>query len=54
MTKRIKASELPNFNPSRYIDSEEAVAAYLADIVSAHDPALLAAALADIEAIPVK
>ncbi len=48
MTKRIKAADLPDFDAARYLDSEEAIAAYLTDILAAHDPALLAAALGDI------
>lgn len=47
-TKRIKVSELPNFDAAQYLDSEEAIAAYLTDILTANDPALLAAALGDI------
>lgn len=48
MTKRIKAANLPDFDAARYLDSEEAIAAYLTDILEANDPALLAAALGDI------
>jgi probable addiction module antidote protein len=48
MTKRIKAGDLPDFDAARYLDSDEAVAAYLTDILAANDPALLAAALGDI------
>ncbi|MCC6658562.1 MAG: putative addiction module antidote protein [Rhodocyclaceae bacterium] len=48
MAKRIKAVELPDFDAARYLDSEEAIAAYLTDILEANDPALLAAALGDI------
>jgi len=48
MTKRIKAADLPDFDAARYLDSEEAIAAYLTDILEANDPALLAAALGDI------
>lgn len=48
MVKRIKAVELPDFDAARYLDSEEAIAAYLTDILEANDPALLAAALGDI------
>lgn len=48
MTKRIKANDLPDFDAARYLDSEEAIAAYLTDILAANDPALLAAALGDI------
>lgn len=48
MTKRIQIASLPNFDAASYLDSEEAIAAYLTDILSANDPALLAAALGDI------
>ena len=48
MAKRTKVSELQEFDAAPYLDSEEAVAAYLTDILEANDPALLAAALGDI------
>ena len=48
MTKRLKVSDLPNFDAAPYLDTDEAVAAYLTDILEASDPALLAAALGDI------
>lgn len=48
MTKRIKAADLPDFDAARYLDSDEAIAAFLTDILAANDPALLAAALGDI------
>jgi len=48
MTKRIKVSELPEFDAAPFLDSEEAIAAYLTDILEADDSALLAAALGDI------
>ncbi|MEO8359888.1 MAG: addiction module antidote protein [Vicinamibacteria bacterium] len=48
MTKRIKADTLPEFDSSRYLDNEKAIAAYLTDILEANDPALLASALGDI------
>lgn len=48
MTKRIKVDELPEFDASQFLDGDEAVAAYLNDILEANDPALLAAALGDI------
>jgi len=50
MTQRINVADLPEFNAAAYLDSEEAIAAYLTDILSAHDPVLLAAALRDIAA----
>ncbi len=48
MVKRIKVGKLPEFDAAPYLDSEEAVAAYLTDILEANDAALLAAALGDI------
>lgn len=45
---RIKVADLPKFDAAEYLDSEEMVAAYLTDILSAHDPELLASALGDI------
>ena len=48
MTKRVKVSDLPDFDAAPYLDTDEAVAAYLTDILEASDPALLAAALGDI------
>lgn len=48
MRKRIKTADLPDFDATPYLDSEEAVAAYLTDILQANDAALLAAALGDI------
>ena len=48
MTKRIKLSELPDFDAAPYLHSDEAIAAYLTDILAANDSALLAAALGDI------
>ena len=48
MTKRIKVVDLPDFDAAPYLDSGAAVAAYLTDILEAHDPALLAVALGDI------
>lgn len=48
MTKRIKVDALPVFDAAQYLDSEDAIAAYLTDILEANDPGLLAAALGDI------
>jgi|SRR5450830_1660788 len=48
MTKKIKVSELPDFDAAEYLNSEEDVAAYLTTILEENDPALLAAALGDI------
>ena len=46
--KRIKVADLPEFEVAPYLDSEDAVAAYLTNIIEANDPALLASALGDI------
>jgi probable addiction module antidote protein len=45
---RIKAADLPRFDAAEYLDSEATIAAYLTDILGAHDPELLAGALGDI------
>ena len=46
--KKVKASDLPEFDPAEYLDSDEAVAEYLTAVLAENDPALLAAALGDI------
>ena len=48
MTKRIKIDDLPEFDAAPYLNSEEAIAGYLTDILVANDAGLLAAALGDI------
>jgi probable addiction module antidote protein len=48
MSKRIKMTDLPDFDAASYLDSEAAIAAYLTDILTANDPTLLAAGLGDI------
>jgi probable addiction module antidote protein len=48
MNKRIKVNDLPAFDAAPYLGSEEAIAAYLTDILAANDAGLLAAALGDI------
>ena len=48
ITKKIKVSELPEFDAAEYLNSEEDVAAYLTTVLEENDPALLAAALGDI------
>ena len=47
-TDRIKVKDLPEFDPAQYLDSEEAVSAYLTDVLQANDAALLAEALGHI------
>ena len=46
--QRIKVNDLPGFDAAPYLDSEDAIAAYLTDILEANDAGLLAAALGDI------
>jgi probable addiction module antidote protein len=48
MTKKIKISELPEFDAAEYLNSEEDVAAYLTTVLEENNPALLAVALGDI------
>jgi len=48
MTKRIKVTDLPDFDAAPYLDGEEAIAAYLTDSLTTNNPSLLAAALGDI------
>src|SRR5450830_2160221 len=48
MTKKINVADLPEFDAAPYLDSQEAIAAYLTDILEANDAALLASALGDI------
>lgn len=48
MTAKINIADLPEFDASRYLDSEVAIAEYLTAIIEDGDSALLAAALGDI------
>ncbi len=48
MAKRIKSSELPEFDAAEYLNNEEDIAAYLTTVLEENDPALLASALGDI------
>lgn len=48
MTKFIDVNTLPDFDAAQYLNGEEAIAAYLTDILEANDAGLLAAALGDI------
>ena len=45
MRKKIKVSELPDFDPAEDLGDEADMAAYLTVILEENDPALLAAAL---------
>ncbi len=46
--QKFDVSELPSFDTEAYLDSEEAIAAFLADIIDANDASLLASELGDI------
>ena len=48
MTDKINIATLPEFDASRYLDSDVAIAEYLTAIIDDGDSALLAAALGDI------
>jgi probable addiction module antidote protein len=48
MTRKIKISELPDFDPAEHIKDEEDIAAYLTTVLEENDPSVLAAALGDI------
>ena len=48
MTKKVKVSDLSEFEPSQYLDNDEAVADYIRLAIEDGDPALLVAALSDV------
>lgn len=48
MRRTILADDLPEFDPTQYLDNEESIAVYLTGILEANDAALLASALGDI------
>lgn len=48
-TKRIKIEDLPLFDTADYLDSEEAIEAFLADAEQDTDPRQLAIALSHVE-----
>jgi probable addiction module antidote protein len=48
MTKKIKLLELTEFDPSKYLDDEEAIADYITLAIEDGNPGLLAAALGDV------
>jgi len=48
MKQKTKVQDLPEFDATEYLDSEQAMAEYLTAMLEANDPALLAAALGDI------
>ena len=48
MTKKIKVSDLPEFDVTEYLDDEQAIAQYLTIVIEENDPAALAQALGTI------
>lgn len=48
MAKKIKVSELPEFDAAEYLGSDEEIAAYLTAVIEENDASLLSAALGDI------
>lgn len=46
--RKIKTSELPEFDVSKYLNDETSIAEYLTMVIEQNDPALLAATLGDI------
>jgi probable addiction module antidote protein len=48
MPRKTRIAELPEFDASRYLDGEAAIAEYLSAILEEGDAALLAAALGDV------
>ena len=48
MSRKIKVSRLAEFDPSRYLDDDEAIADYIRLAIEDGDPGLLAAALGDV------
>lgn len=48
MSKKVKVADLQDFDPAQYLDSPEAVAAYLTSMLEEGEPAQIAAALGDI------
>jgi probable addiction module antidote protein len=48
MTKKIRIADLPEFDFSEHLDSDEAISEYLTAILEDDDSSLLAAALGDV------
>ncbi len=46
--KKIRIADLPEFDITEHLDSDQAMAEYLTVVIEENDPALLAAALGDI------
>ena len=48
MTKKVKISDLPEFDITEHLDSEQAIAEYLTIVLEENDPAALADALGSV------
>lgn len=48
MTRKIKIADLKTFDMAEMLDSDQAIAEYIAIVLEENDPALLAAALGDV------
>jgi probable addiction module antidote protein len=48
MPKKIKLTDLPEFDVTEYLEDEQAIAEYLTVVLEENDSALLAAALGDV------
>lgn len=48
MKKKINVNDLPDFDITQYLESDQDIAEYLTVVIEDNDPALLAAALGDI------
>jgi probable addiction module antidote protein len=48
MTKKIRIAELPEFDITEHLDSEQAIAEYLTVVLEENDPSALASALGSV------
>ena len=48
MTKKVKISDLPEFDVTEHLDSEQAIAEYITIVLEENDPAALADALGSV------
>ena len=48
MTKKVKISDLPEFDITEHLDSEQAIAEYITIVLAENDPAALADALGSV------
>lgn len=48
MTKKVKISDLPEFDITEHLDSEQAIAEYITIVLEENDPAALADALGSV------